>query len=55
MRAILFWMVGILDQVEIRFHVPLYKEKSVPHAGGDEPTYSLVEVAEVLCSPCGWG
>ena len=23
-------MVGILDQVEIRFHVPLYKEKSVP-------------------------
>ena len=48
-------MVGILDQVEIRVHVPLYKEKSVPHAGGDEPnvkTYSLVEVA---CSPCGWG
>ena len=51
MRTILIGMVGIVDQVETRFQVPLYKEKSVPHAGGDEPQASPDDVAVRQCSP----
>ena len=55
LRTILFWMVGILDQVEIRFHVPLYKEKSVPHAGGDEPYDDRNTNRSVAVFPMGVG